>query len=255
MNLTVEDSVRTLPELRRSRNIPAPADERPPLSVSVFERMGKANTQLVPLFPYTDTGTIVPCGAMMWGGPERDHGQFFHWNTVNEVTLTWGSKGGMLNSGHLVATQKYHGVNSFLKDEKNPEFYTLVVVTQRQSPEADQLEAMVGKCEGCRREMIRYEYYAGPRGAVDFDATRYGREDDLIPQFPTLMGSLQYADIRNSDEGRTCAECGHVNELLDTDVWGWPRAVEQTRRANSAYHAIIAAAAAADAKIAEEAGQ
>ncbi|MGC0239672.1 hypothetical protein [Arthrobacter sp. SD76] len=130
-----------------------------------------------------------------------------------------------------------------------------MVVTQRQSEEEDQKEAMVGKCEKCRREMIRHEYYAGPQGAVDYDPERWGRSDDLIPQFPTLMGSMEYAEIRNSEEGRVCKECGHVNNLLDTNIWGWPRAVEQTRRVNAAHRAIVQAAAQADAKIAEEAAE
>ncbi|MGC0239673.1 hypothetical protein [Arthrobacter sp. SD76] len=100
MSITTEEGTVALPELRYSRSIKPPAGARAPLKASVFERMGKANTQLVPLFPYTETGSIVPCGALLWGGADRSHGQFFHWNTVNEVTLTWGSHGGMLNTGH-----------------------------------------------------------------------------------------------------------------------------------------------------------
>jgi hypothetical protein len=233
-----------LPQLSEAREIPRPSGAREPLKVNVYERVSKQVAQLVPIFPYDDAGAIVPCAAVMWGGPEREHGQYFHWNTASEVVITWGSNNAMLSTGQIMATQKYHGVNSFLKDEKDPEAFVIVTVTQRQSTEEGQKEAMVAKCQECKQEMIRHEYDAGPFGAPDFDPARFGREDDFIRQFSTQAGSSEFAAIRNSAEGRTCPGCGFENVPLPTEPWNWTRMVKQTRIVNSAYHALTAAAEA-----------
>ena len=45
--------------------------------------------------------------------------------------------------------------------------------------------------------------------------------------------------LRNSDEGRTCQECGHVNPIFPTAQWGWQRQVAQTRVVNDAYRALV----------------
>lgn len=245
MSVTVEDRETVLlPELSESRQIPAPTGAREPLKVSIYERVAKQVAQLVPIFPYEDAGAIVPCAAIMWGGPEREHGQFFHWNTVSEVVVTWGSNNAMLATGQIMATQKYHGVNSFLKDERDPEAYVIVSVTQRQSTEEGQREAMVAKCQGCKKEMIRHEYAAGPVGAPDFDPERFGAPDDYIHQFSTQVGSMEFGVIRNSDEGRACPLCGHENSLMPLEPWGWSKLVTQTRLVNAGRHALEAAAAA-----------
>ncbi|MGC0239417.1 hypothetical protein [Arthrobacter sp. SD76] len=204
--------------------------------MNVYERISKQVAQLVPIFPYDDAGAVVPCAAIMWGG--REHGHYFHWNTVSEVVVCWGSNEAMLTTGQIMATQKYHGVNSFLKDETNPDAYVMVTVTQRQSTEAGQREAMVAKCQGCKKEMLRHEYAAGPHGAPDFDPERFGRADDVFRQFSTQVGSSEFADMRNSDEGRTCSECGYVNAPLPIDPWNWGRQVQQTRLVNSGFHAM-----------------
>jgi len=232
-----------IPELSATRRIPKPTGKREPLKVSVYERMAKAAAQLIPLFPYDDAGSIVPCGAVMWGGPDKDHGHFFHANTVSEVAVTYGSNEAMLESGSIMATQKYHGVNSFLRDEKNPEAFVLVTVTQIQSTEAGQEEAMVAKCQKCKKEIVRHAYSAAPEGAPDFVPEQFGgRKDDVIRQFSTMVGSAEFAVIRNSDEGRTCKNCGHVSTPHNTDAWRWANMVAQTRVANAANRALAEAA-------------
>ncbi|MDJ0105517.1 hypothetical protein QM646_03815 [Rhodococcus erythropolis] len=241
MSQTVE-KVTSVPELSATQRISPPSGKREPLKVSVYERMSKSAAQLMPIFPYDDAGALVPCGAIMSGGPEKEHGHFFHGNTVSEVVVTFGSNEAMLQSGQIMATQKFHGVNSFLKDEKNPDGFVLVTVTQHQSEEAGQKEAMVAKCQSCKKEIIRHEYDAAPEGAPDFDPTRFGNADDVFRQFSTTVGSSEFADLRNSDEGRVCEHCGHVNTPLQTDPWGWFRLVEQTRIANAAYHALASVA-------------
>ena len=239
MSSTIErDTTAVLPRLEETRQIANPTDQREPMKVSIYERASKQAAQLVPIFPYDDAGAIVPCAAILWGGEDRAHGQFFHWNTVSEVVVTWGSNEAMLATGQIMATQKFHGVNSFLKDEKNPDAYAVVTVTQHQSTEAGQKEAMVAKCQGCRTEMIRHEYDAGPAGAPDFDPNRFGKADDVIRQFSTQVGSWEFAEIQKTPEGLICPHCGHQNSPLPREPWGWDRLVAQTRIVNDAYHAL-----------------
>ncbi|WP_063043410.1 hypothetical protein [Nocardia pseudovaccinii] len=238
----IAEAVR-IPELSATRRIPGPTGKKEPLKINVYERMAKAAAQLMPLFPYEDAGSIVPCGAVMWGGPDKDHGHFFHANTVSEVAVTFGSHEAMLESGSVMATQKYHGVNSFLRDEKNPDAFVLVTVTQLQSTEAGQEEAMVAKCQKCKKEIVRHAYSAAPEGAPDFDPEQFGgREDDVVRQFSTMVGSAEFAEIRNSDAGRTCQNCGHVSTPHNTAAWRWANMVSQTRVVNSAHRALTDAA-------------
>lgn len=230
--------VRALPATSRSRNIPAPTRERESLKVSVYERMSKGNVQLMPLFPYDDAGAMVPCGALMYGGKDRDHGHFFHWNTVSELLISWGSSDGMIATGSLMATQPFHGVNSFLRDQFKEGQFSLVTVTQRQSDEEGQREALTAKCTECKQDLVKFEYAAAPSGAPDYDPEGFGGGDDEFHQFSTQWGMNEFEARRNSDEGRVCKNCGHVNELFPADKWGFKRIYNQTRVANAAFHAL-----------------
>ena len=236
----VEEARQTarIPELTETSNLRPPTGEREPLKVNIYERMSKSNAQLMPIFPYDEAGTMVPCGAMLYGGEERPHGHFFHWNTVSEVLVSWGTHDAMIPSGAIMATQPFHGVNSFLRTETDPNAYALVTITQRQSDEAGQREALTAKCQNCRKNLIVHEYDAGPFGAPDHDPERFGRADDVYRQFSTQVGGVEFVEMRNSEEGRTCKECGFVNAEFPTAPWGWDRLVNQTRVANAAYHSL-----------------
>jgi hypothetical protein len=231
-----------LPAMEPTRRIPAPNGKREPLKANIYERMSKAAANLIPIFPYDEAGTMVPCGTVMFGGEGRDHGHFFHANSISEVLVTFGSHEAMLASGAIMATQKVHGVNSFLRDHNNPDAFIVATITQRQSEEAGQHEALTANCKNCKKEIVRLEYGAGPAGTPDFDPSRFGKADDKFPQFATLAASSEFVDARNSDEGRTCANCGHVNDLFPEDPWGWRRMVDQTRVVNAAYHELQAKA-------------
>jgi hypothetical protein len=224
--------------LEDTRRIPPPDPDREPLKANVYERMSKAAAQLTPLFPYDSAGTIVPAGAVLTGGPDMEYGHFFHWNTVNEVAVTYGANKAMLASGQIFVTQQLHGVNSFLRDEKDPEAFAVMVITQHQSAAGDQSEKLIGRCVKCKAELVRVEYDATPHGLPGYDAKRYGGDDDVVRQFATLRGSDDFVAARNSDEGRTCAECGHVNDRFPAERWGWGRTVHQTEKVNAAYHAL-----------------
>lgn len=228
----------TLPEIARTRRIPAPVGPREPLKVSVYERMSKSNAQLMPIFPYDGAGVVVPCGAMLYGGPDRHHSHFFHWNTVSELLVAWGSHEAMIPTGSLMATQPFHGVNSFLREEKKEGTYALVTITQRQSSEAGQREALSAKCEKCKKDLVKFEYSSAPAGTPDHDPNAFGDETDVFPQFSTQWGSQEFVKRRNADGVRTCENCGHVNSEFDQRVWGWDRLVDQTTISNAAYHAL-----------------
>ncbi|OHV57579.1 hypothetical protein [Pseudofrankia sp. BMG5.36] len=224
-----------------TRRIPPPDPDREPLKVNVYERMAKAAAQLMPLFPYDGAGAIVPAGVVLVGGPEVEYGHFFHWNSVDEVAVTYGSRNAMLAAGQIMATQRLHGVNSFLRDEKDSEAFAVMVITQRQSSSGEQSEALTARCKNCKAELVRHSYDATPHGLPGYDAQRYGAEDDPVRQFPTIASSVEFVELRNSEEGRTCARCGHVNDVFPAARWGWARQAYQTRAVNRGYHSMVEA--------------
>ena len=228
--------------LEDTRRIPPPDPDREPLKVNVYERMAKAAAQLMPLFPYDSAGAIVPCGAVLVGGPDMEYGHFFHWNTVNEVVVTYGANKAMLAAGQIFVTQQLHGVNSFLRDEKDPGAFAVMVITQHQSTSGDQREAILARCKKCKAELARIDYDATPHGLPGYDAGRYGGDDDPIRQFATTYQSVAFIALRNSDEGRTCAQCGHVNDHFPTARWGWERQVYQTKAVSAAHRTLLEAA-------------
>ena len=96
-------------------------------------------------------------------------------------------------------------MNSFLRDEKDPDAFAVIVITQHQSSSGDQSEAVIARCAKCRAELVRIEYDATPHGLPGYDAKSYGADEDPIRQFATLYHSLKFVELRNSEEGRTCA--------------------------------------------------
>jgi len=227
--------------LEDTRRIPPPDPDREPLKVNIYERMAKAASQLMPLFPYDSAGAIVPCGAVLVGGPDMEYGHFFHWNTVNEVVVTYGSNKAMLASGQIFVTQQLHGVNSFLRDEKDPEAFAVMTITQHQSTSGDQQEAVLARCKKCKAELVRHSYDATPHVLPGYDTEHLGGDDDPIRQFATIYGSIKFVEMSNSEEGRTCAGCGDVNDVVPAGQWGWERQVYQTRAASAAYHSLLEA--------------
>ena len=240
-------------ELNRSARtwrIPPPSDTREPLKVNVFERMTDASCQLLALFPYHDAGAMVPCGAIFTGEPhDGEFGHFFHWNTTEEVTVVYGAHGAMLQTGQIFANQKLHGVNSFLRDPKDADAFAVMVITQHQSDEGSQREAIIFRCRKCHEQLLRFDYDATPKGVDGHDPAQWGgTPDDEIPIFATLWGSAE-ASARFTDESvRTCGACGHVNPEHPEPKWGWQRWVAQARTAERSKATIRAAAAAMTAE-------
>ena len=228
----------TLNETERQldRRIPLPREDRPPLKVNLFERMQGGNCQLLPLFPYEDADSLVPAGAIFRGEPGADFGQFFHFNTVDEVAHVFGANGALLQTGQIYATQPLHGVNSFLKDATNPDNFLVLTVTQHQRASGTQDEAVIFRCGKCHEVLERYEYAAQP-------APRGAHPRNGVPLLPTLQGSVDAAQTLNEHaSNRRCDSCGHDNPPFPLQRWGWLQYVQQTRTVNDARHALDAAA-------------
>lgn len=199
--------------------IPAPRPDRPPLKVNVFAAMQHANTQLVPLFPYLHRGAIVPGGATFRGGPEADYGHFFHRNTQDEVVLTFAAQGALLNTGQVYVGGRLHGVNSFLKNEKDPAGYSVQMITQLQAESGPQTEAIAVNCASCKEQIFIRE----------FDATPPEDGTEAEHPFVTLLYSASVLREYNSSvQFRTCAKCGHVNRPFPIAAWGWEQYATQS---------------------------
>ncbi|WP_435070603.1 hypothetical protein [Amycolatopsis thermoflava] len=220
--------------------IPPPTGRREPLKANVFERMAGASCELQALFPYHDAGAIVPCGAIFTGDPDDgEFGHFFHWNTVEELTVVFGASGAMLQTGQIFANQALHGVNSFLRDPKDPDSYAVMTITQRQSDEDKQREAIIFRCQKCHEQLLRFEYDSTPQGVEGHKPEQWGgSHDDEYPVFSTIWGSVEAAAQMDDDAVRTCSKCGHVNDTFPEHKWGWSRWVEQTRTANRSKEAL-----------------
>jgi hypothetical protein len=205
------------------------------LKVNVYERMQFANTQLMPLFPYYGAGAIVPCGAILRGGAEKEFGHFFHWNTADELVIVFGAEGAMLATGQVYVTQPLHGVNSFLKNPRDPNSFIVLTVTQRQSVGQFQAEAVIFRCGKCHEQLLRHEYDASPP-----EPPGDGPDDTVYQEFVTLRGSSDAAQQLNSDEAmRTCPKCGYVNPPFPLDTWGWVDAMSQNQTVNGARRALL----------------
>jgi hypothetical protein len=228
----------------QARRIPGPDEARPPLKSNVFTFAAGIASQLQPMFPYEAAGNLVPCVAVMQGIADGHYGHFFHWNSVEEIAVVFGSKNGMLATGSVFATQQLHGVNSFLKDPADPDAFILITITQRQAEDGDQSEAILFRCQKCSQELVNFKYNATPRDIGGHDPAQWGgRHDDKVSMFPTLWGSATAADQYNESEAsRTCSGCGHVNPEFPQQLWGWRRWVAQQQSVNASKRALAAAA-------------
>lgn len=93
-----------------------------------------------------------------------------------------------------------------------------------------------------KAEIVRHSYDSTQDGLEDYNPERHGHDDDRVRQFPTALGSVEFAAIRNTEYGRTCAACGYVNDPFPTALWGWEREVAQIRAVNAAHRELVRAA-------------
>ena len=211
------------------RVIPPPRADRPPLHTNVFDAMQRGNTQLMPLFPYLHPGAMVPAGAMILGGPGADYGHFFHHNTQDEVVLALAASGAVLATGQVFVGARIHGVNSFLKNEKDPSAFAIMVITQRQADSGAQMEACSLRCDKCHEEIFLKEFDATPAP----DALEADHPFVSVAVLPAL-----FAEYNDDAARRTCAKCGHVNTPFPVAAWGWDKYAQASAAAIAGRRAL-----------------
>jgi hypothetical protein len=202
---------------RPARAMPSPDPVRPPLRVNLFDAMAKANTALVPLFPYLGPGCIVPTGNAFRGGGGRDFGVFEHFNTVDEVAICFGARGARIRAGQVAAGAKRHNVGGFFPDLDDSASYVLISVTQRQADaDVPQHEEMNFFCEKCRHRLVHHAYDAKPKTAPGIMPGGYELYVD------TIVEAANSLDRFNADEAaRRCPNCGHECRPFPVELWGW----------------------------------
>lgn len=237
------------PAARGARRMPSPSADKPPLKANIFEKVQAANTQLLPLFPYWGPGAMVPAGALMRGGPggfgafgeeAKQFGQFFHYNDADEVTLVWATDGGRRATGLVLCLGQHHGVKPTLRDPDDPSSFAIMTITQRQTLQGSQREAISFRCVQCHETLVQWEYDATPLPEGEARAP----DGDRYPALPTITSSADAALQYNRVEQRTCPKCGTVNPPFPLASWGWDTYTASTRAVNLARRALDAAAQA-----------
>jgi hypothetical protein len=206
----------------------APPAGRQPLKQNVFFAARAAASQLNPLFPYDDAGSIIPCTASFRTGPgSPSAGYFHHSNHVDEVALVYGSVGER-RTGDVNVGAKTHGVGGW--GERGEEFFAVMTITQRQVEDGPQPETVSFMCEKCNAQVVSLQY----DGRVIEDGTALP-----YPPLPTIRGSfLAASQFNRSEESRTCKSCGHINSPLPLLIWGWGRYMFSTGVVNDAHRAL-----------------
>lgn len=196
--------------------IPPPRRDKPSLKANAFEASRTINSALTPLFPYISEGCIAPCASIMRGGSDALGGVFQHFNTVDEVAVVFASEGTGMRPGDVHVGDKSHVVGSFMQDDPNS--YILIIVTQRQSEAGiKQHEAFTLNCAECQHVLLEHKF-----DAVDNYVESTGVPEGYYGPLGTITqcgeGALEF---NNSEELRTCNNCGVVNEPFNINVWQW----------------------------------
>lgn len=200
-----------------SAEIAPPDDRKSPLKTNVYDFGRSVTAALAPIFPYLGPGCIVPCVALNDAGAAGDFGYFIHTNTVHEVNLSFGTRGGMRTAGGVSVGPFTHPVGAKRGQSFPPDFMNLAVITQRQDDSGDQSEALVFVCDECSEELYRRDY-----DAHSYPDAFASEDDPGLMGMPTIAQSAFAATEFNTDESlRTCKACGHVSEPFPIDAWGW----------------------------------
>lgn len=205
--------------------MPAAAPGKHPMKENFFFVARAAASQLNPLFPFAEAGTIVPCTASFRSGPRAPAiGHFLHTNHVDEVAVVYGASGDM-RTGDVFVGAKKHGVGGWGSGDRD--FFAAMTITQRQVESGPQPETHAFACEKCSAIVSGIDYDGQPEEASYF------------PPLPTTDGSYASALLFNqSEESRTCKSCGHVNQPFPIHIWGWDRYMFNTGVINEARAAL-----------------
>jgi hypothetical protein len=227
--------VSNLKRIRSEHDIPPPPADKEPLKINVYRFIQTSVTALAPLFPYFDEGSIVPCSATFRGAPGRRFGRFQHFNTVDEVVIMFGGRGGRAVPGLVFIGPKLHLVGGMLENPEDPNLLGIVVITQRQSIGAPQREEYRFICDQCNRRLYLRKVDATPpkRGGTQTDS------QGSHPTFLTIIETYEAARQFNEDEqARKCVHCGHMNPRFPIESWGWGAYVNQAEIAKTGAKSI-----------------
>ena len=204
------------------RDIAPPAHKRP-LRTNVFDYGRGIGSALLPMFPYQAEGDLLPCLAVFRGGAKHEGSTFEHTNTVDEIVITYGSRGSFLRVGQVYVGEKKHTVGSFLP--KDPQNYVMMTVIQRQAERGlDQHETVTIPCQKCSTPLLEHHY---PARALGRDALKIP-QGYTEPLMTLVEGAEAVAKLNTSEPARTCRKCGHVNPPFPVGTWHWDIYDEQS---------------------------
>ena len=207
-----------------------------PLHQNVYWVARMANAQLVPIFPYLDPGSIVPCISLFYGGPGTNVGHFVHYNTVDEVVVNFGSVLSYIKPGIARVGVKTHGVGSFDTADPPEGMGTINVITQRHPIGEAQREAIIFICQACKHEIVKREYDGNPHASPDSSYFR-----PALPTLATIIESAQTSEEYNARaEGAEvkCPKCGAANHVFPSHMWAWEEYRKRTRTTLAAIRSL-----------------
>ena len=213
----------------------APHPWKQPLRENVYWIGRETYAQLIPMFPYLDPGSIVPCVSVFYGGPGTNVGSFVHVNTLDEVVLNFGSVQSYMKPGFARIGTKTHGVGSFDAADPPDGMSTVNVITQRHPIGAHQDESIIFLCHSCKQEILRRDYDGNP--PTRSDAEYYTPE---MPTLATIVESSVTAEAFNAlgENEIACPKCGAANRPFPLRNWGWDEYRRRTRSTLSARHSM-----------------
>lgn len=215
-----------------------------PMKENVYWQTRMANSQLLPLFPYFDPGSIVPASSLAFGESEGHVGFFIHTNSIDEVVVNFGAADSPMKAGAARVGPKAHGVGMPPRKGGEPTppktLAMLNVITQRHPVGEHQHEAMTFTCNSCKAEIVKRTFDGQPPAGGDGE--NYTAE---LPTFPTIIESAVTAEEYNRNGGGAdvvCPKCGHHNETFNLRRWGWSEYRHRTHAVNRAIRSIQQAA-------------
>jgi len=115
---------------------------------------------------------MVPCGAVFTGDPkDSEFGHFFHYNTVQEVAVTFGANNGCCKASdlrHPTAARVTPSCETPPIPNIHPDDDHPASVGGR-----GQNEAILFRCQKCHEELLRHEYNATPKGVDGYDPSQW----------------------------------------------------------------------------------
>jgi rubredoxin len=195
----------------------APHPTKQPLRENVYWVGRMANAQLVPMFPYLEPGSIVPCISLFYGGPDSVVGHFVHANSVDEVLVNFGAVESYIKPGLARVGTKVHGVGTHSAKPEPDGFAAINVITQRHPTDAGQRETVTFICHSCKHELTKHEYDGNPAASSDSEFFAPG-----LPTLATIIESSRTAEDYNAlGDDIVCPKCGAHNERFPMRIWGW----------------------------------